>query len=200
MKATATKSENRTFTVNNTVKKPRLSPSMPMQAIESQARRAAAIARATKKDAEPTKKKTKKPLPQLSPIEKSMRSIRRAIGNMPSGSRSAVVFESPGAMSRIGAISTACDVIKIYYNGEAFNSALAARKTDSKVKMPLPDETYVFFPSHTDSARLGSVAVYSANVATLLASIRNSGSLFGQPVKSVSVEYGYRAFLDVKIG
>ena len=66
--------------------------------------------------------------------------------------------------------------------------------------MPLPDETYVFFPSHTDRARLGSVAVYSANVATLLASIRNSGSLFGQPVKSVSVEYGYRAFLDVKIG
>ena len=199
MKATVN-SENRVSKVNNTVKQPRLSPSISLQAIESQARRAAAIAGAAKIAGEPAKKKTKKPQPQLTPIEKSMRAIRRAIENRPAGNRSVAVFESPAAMSRIGAISTACNVVKVYYNGEAYNSALSARKTNSKAKMPQPDETYVFFPSHTDSARLGSVAVYSANVASLLVTIRNSRSLFGQPVKSVSVEYGYRAFLDVKVG
>ena len=129
-----------------------------------------------------------------------MRSIRRAVENIPAANRSAVVFGSPKAMPRIGAISTACDIIKVYYDGEAYFSAVAARKTDGKVRMPRPDETYVFFPSHTDSTRLGSVAVYSANVTALLATIRNSRSLFGQPVKTVSVEYGLHPFLDVKIG
>ncbi len=60
MKATVN-SENRVSKVNNTVKQPRLSPSISLQAIESQARRAAAIAGAAKKAGEPAKKKTKKP-------------------------------------------------------------------------------------------------------------------------------------------
>lgn len=58
---------------------------------------------------------------------------------------------------------------------------------------------YSFYASTLDPTKLGSVAIYCDDAASLLASIQASGSLFGHRFISATLEIGRRPFIDVKI-
>lgn len=63
---------------------------------------------------------------------------------------------------------------------------------DSKV-------TYVFYPSTFSPSKLGSVAIYAKETATILSLIRRNKSLFGFRVIDARIEYGRRPFIDVNL-
>ena len=58
---------------------------------------------------------------------------------------------------------------------------------------------YAFYPATYHPERLGSVAIYGANITAILADIRRTNTFFGHKVASVSIEAGRRPFLDVTL-
>ncbi len=76
-------------------------------------------------------------------------------------------------------------------------NVVAAGKEESKKEKPLM--SYAFYAGTYFPGRLGSIAIYSDNVTSILAQVRASKSLFGIPVVDAKIENGVkRPFLDVK--
>ena len=62
-----------------------------------------------------------------------------------------------------------------------------------------PKITYAFYPSTALPSRLGSVAIYTTEISSVLSGIRMTKSLFGFKVAKANIEQGRRPFIDVTI-
>lgn len=62
-----------------------------------------------------------------------------------------------------------------------------------------PSVKYAFYPNTISPDKLGSVAIYGKNLASLLLMIKKNNTLFGHRVISATTEIGIRPFLDVKV-
>lgn len=60
-----------------------------------------------------------------------------------------------------------------------------------------PHTRFVFYPAVGNHDRIGSVAIYAANVTEICVDLRTKGHLLGRVIASATVEYGARPFVDV---
>ena len=58
---------------------------------------------------------------------------------------------------------------------------------------------FAFYPSTALPSRLGSVAIYTTEISSVLSGIRMTKSLFGFKVAKAKIEQGRRPFIDVTI-
>lgn len=73
------------------------------------------------------------------------------------------------------------------------------RQEEDKAFKATPSVRYAFYPDTYNPSRLGSIAIYGENAPTLYTFIKRQKTIFGQAVSSVSVEYGRRPFIDVRL-
>lgn len=62
-----------------------------------------------------------------------------------------------------------------------------------------PIVRFAFYPNVYFPDRLGSVAIYGENAMVLCNQLRNRRTFFGMDIIDVSVEYGRRPFVDVRL-
>lgn len=62
-----------------------------------------------------------------------------------------------------------------------------------------PTIIYAFYPSIENPSKLGSIAIYGIDVASIYLLISKRRSLFGHAIARVSFEKGIRPFVDVKL-
>ncbi|MDE5882246.1 MAG: hypothetical protein K2H60_10985 [Muribaculaceae bacterium] len=67
-----------------------------------------------------------------------------------------------------------------------------------KAHKPIPFVKYVFYSNTFDPNRLDSVAIYGADVSIYQTNILKCSSFFGRKVVSATLEMGRRLFVDVK--
>lgn len=163
----------------------KLNNATTLRAITAQALKATAHHEVEKKQKN-DKNKNKVRRAQLTPIERTLRGIRKAMeARMTKGIT--VSAEQPDKMS------SAYAVISIYpCTGTAPDSNVKKQK-----RAPLT--RYVFYPSITDPSRLGSIAIYGNDAESRTMQLRYSRHIFGLDIAQVSVEYGLRPFVDIKV-
>lgn len=161
----------------------KLNNATTLRAITAQALKATAHHEVEKKQ---KKDKPKAKRPKLTPIERTMRGIRKAM-EAHTTKGFTVSAEQPDKMS------SAYAVISIYpCTGAAADSNVQKQK-----RAPLT--RYVFYPSVTDPTRLGSIAIYGNDAESQARQLRYSRHIFGLDIARVSVEYGLRPFVDVTV-
>jgi hypothetical protein len=174
----------------------KLNNSLSFRALETQARKAAAIAAI----------KTPITVASATPQKPS----RKATPDKPKKAKAVV---TPNIDSEIHAIfklfsSTATKdmVVKMEQTKLQKNSCKGIITVSSRDNAPtsgIAKDTsaiptrYAFYASTHNPSLLGSVAIYGDNVATLHAQIQKAGSLFGYRVIRANIEMGRRQFVDV---
>lgn len=198
----------------------KLNPSTSLQALEDKARQAVAIASVRR--AQTVKKaKTYGGKERATPAETEIRNIFQSLQSPSHVERSARRgrFNTAGPqtahriyrLERPSAGQAALAIISVYikealdrHTGEeaAYQAALAAGVDRSLLKKPAkpsPESLYAFYPRPGDRSRLGSVAIYCGGAPAVCAEILKFGHIFGHKIVSASVEYGRRAFVDVRL-
>lgn len=92
-----------------------------------------------------------------------------------------VSIYSPADIKRLGASTIA--------------SAETNRAKGIKIR---PTKMYAFYAGRFNPQCIGSVAIYTDDAAAECARISRRTTLFGQRIKSVSLEMGHRPFVDVQ--
>ncbi len=69
----------------------------------------------------------------------------------------------------------------------------------AKPKRKAPSVRYAFYESTYYPSRIGSVAIYAANLTPFIKQLRRNMTLFGLNVIAVKIENGRRPFLDVTL-
>ncbi|MCM1452017.1 MAG: hypothetical protein NC102_07150 [Clostridium sp.] len=168
-----------------------LKSSTPLQALEAKAlkARAIALAKAAGKKEDPKTKDKKKRAKELTPIERSLRNLERAVQGWKLDGRAAAFERGKGD-------TAACATISIFKVDAAKKEEfMAERQGDAK---PRAEKRYVFYPDPLMPSRLGSVAIYGKEARETLEAVAKAGHIFGHRIRCATVEFGCRPFVDVK--
>lgn len=193
---------------------------LSFKAIESKARKAAAVAvsNAPAASAKPAKfgkpaspgKSNAENNPKTKPKSKTIPSIEREIRSIFRVLNSRASENDRVEMVRPDKGSSYVAIINIYREQDlnsqkddevAYRDVMpqgVEPTTRPKVHKPVPFVKYVFYSNTLDPNRLDSVAIYGADVSIYQTNILKRSSFFGRKVVSATLEMGRRLFVDVK--